>query len=121
MLLPNILLLSSISAPDGFTNVTVFHVNPASYAPVPLNMNTGDALGDMYFDIRSVGLPLECASGDPTTAHDCDNAEVVSNDLVITKLTLQVRLPFGDYGRCNICVNGTDRAQQIRILVNPTF
>ena len=62
----------------------------------------------MYFDLRSVATPLECASGDPRAAHDCDNAEVTSKDLIITKLVLQVRLPFGDYGRCNICVNGTD-------------
>ena len=31
-------------AAGSFTNVTVFHVNPASYAPAPINMDTGDAL-----------------------------------------------------------------------------
>ena len=90
------------------TNLTVFHVNPSTYAPAPLNMDTGDALGDMYFDLRSVGLPIECAHPSPETGRDCDNQEVVANDLVVTKLVLDVNLPYGDYGRCNICVNGTD-------------
>jgi len=39
---------------------------------------------------------------------DCNNSEVVSNDLVITKLVLEVDTDFGPYARCNICVNGTD-------------
>ena len=46
-------------------------------------MNTGDARGDLYFDLRSVYTPLECAH--PTTsrtAHDCDNIEVTAPDLL---------------------------------------
>lgn len=72
---------------------------------------TGDALGDMYFDMRSVATPMECAHPDPESAHDCDNQEVTAPDLVITKLVLDVKGKGpvdGDYGRCNICVNGTD-------------
>jgi len=90
------------------TPLRVFHVNPITYAPAPINMDTGDALGDMYFDIRSVGIPIECAHPTEHSGHDCDNAEVVADDLVITQLVLDVAMPFGDYGRCNICINGTD-------------
>lgn len=75
----------------------------------PVNMNTGNALGDMYFDLRSVDLPLECAHPNPQNAHDCQNAEVVGNNLVITKIILEVdSSKYGDYGRCNVCVNGSD-------------
>ena len=51
--------------------------------------------GDMYFDLRGVITPLECAHASPSTAHDCDNPEVTSDDLVITKLTLEVRQEAG--------------------------
>ena len=43
-------------------NMTVYHVNPSVYGPVPINEDTADLLGDMYFDLRSVGLPIECAN-----------------------------------------------------------
>ena len=89
-------------------NLNVFHVNPSHYPSTPLDMDTGDVLGDMYFDLRSVVQPIECAHPDNRTARDCDNQEVVASDLVITKLVLDVKMPFGTYGRCNICVNGTD-------------
>ena len=92
-------------------------------------MNTGDAEGDLYFDLRSVYMPLECAHPSPYTAvrdlslcrdgrrfffsqrrplpvllqHDCDNIEVTAPDLAITKLVLEVDSRWSDYGRCNIC------------------
>ena len=28
--------------------------------------------------------------------------------LVVTKLVLTIAAPYGPYGRCNVCVNGTD-------------
>jgi hypothetical protein len=87
-------------------NLTVFHVNEDTYGTAPINMDTGNARGDMYFDIRSMALPIECKD-DPSST-DCDNAEVVSKDLVITKLVLEIDTRFGDYGRCNVCINGTD-------------
>ena len=52
----------------------------------------------MYFDMRSMALPIECAH-EPQSM-DCHNAEVVASDLVVTKLTLEVREPFGAYGHC---------------------
>jgi hypothetical protein len=66
----------------GSVNVTVFHVNPESYGYAPVNMDTGDALGDMYFDIRGMVTPIECANPSPQTGHDCDNVEVTAKDLV---------------------------------------
>jgi hypothetical protein len=97
--------------PPAGLNITVFHINEGSFGAAPLNMNTGDALGDMYFDLRSKALAIECASGSASAARDCDNQEVnppKSDPLVITKLVLHIKAPFSAYGRCNVCVNGTD-------------
>jgi len=67
-------------------------------------MDMADRNGDMFFDMRSKALALECQPPiNPHSAHDCSNPEVVGNDLVITKLQLDVQLPLGNYGRCNIC------------------
>ncbi len=61
-----------------------------------------------YFDLRSKALAIECASGSPSTARDCDNQEVnppEDDPLVITKLVLTVTAPYSTYGRCNVCVS----------------
>eukprot|EP00911_Craspedida_sp_UC1_P002156 UC1_evm4s1656 len=71
-------------------------------------MNTADILGDMYFDLRGVSVPLECAHPNAHSAHDCDNPEVIDPNLIIAEVTLTVDNRFGNYGRCNLCVNGTD-------------
>lgn len=97
--------------PPGGANITVFHINEGSFGAAPLNMNTGDALGDMYFDLRSKALAIECASGSPSAARDCDNQEVnppAGDPLVVTKIVLRVTAPYSAYGRCNVCINGTD-------------
>jgi hypothetical protein len=97
--------------PPGGMNITVFHINEGSFGAAPINMNTGDALGDMYFDLRSKALAIECASNSSSAARDCDNQEVnppASDPLVITKLVITVLAPFSPYGRCNVCVNGSD-------------
>ena len=97
--------------PAGGVNITVYHINEGSFGAAPLNMNTGDALGDMYFDLRSKATAIECANPSPSTERDCDNQEVnppASDPLVITKLVLHVSAQYSEYGRCNVCVNGTD-------------
>ena len=88
----------------------MYHINPAEFGAAPIDMNTGDVLGDMYFDIRTRCLAIECADANnyQRNAHTCENAEVASPDLVITALELQVLTPFGPYGGCNLCENHTD-------------
>ena len=44
-------------------NITVYHVNPASYGSAPVNMNTGDAAGDMFFWAKSVATPTQRGAG----------------------------------------------------------
>ena len=34
-------------------NITVYHVNPHKYGAKPVNMDTGDATGDLFFDLIS--------------------------------------------------------------------
>ena len=51
-------------------NLTLYHVNERNYSVSPRNMNTADLNGDMFFDLRSKPLAMECAPGQPST-HDC--------------------------------------------------
>jgi fumarate reductase subunit C len=46
-------------------NVTVYHVNPVVYGVAPVNMNTADLFGDMYFDLRTKALPIEVRDAPP--------------------------------------------------------
>ena len=89
-------------------NVTVYHVNPHRYGAIPVNMDTGDAMGDCFFDLAEVVVaPLACA--DPThQAHGCANEEAVGQDLMVNKLVLEVEDAFSLYAKCNIGVNGSD-------------
>lgn len=97
--------------PEYATNVTLYHINPLSLGVVPSDQDTGDALGDMFFDLRSKVLPFECAQYANSTwaVFDCQNPEVIADDLVITQLVLEVDNRFGKYGMCNVCVEQTDR------------
>jgi hypothetical protein len=105
-------VVRDVAAPltSGWRTITVYHINPAEFGAAPIDMNTGDVLGDMYFDIRTRCLAIECADANnyQRNAHTCENAEVASPDLVITALELQVLTPFGPYGGCNLCENHTD-------------
>ena len=69
----------------------------APQGAAPLNMNTADLHGDMFFDLRSKPLAMECAPGRPPSGHDCTNAEVnppKDDPLVVTKLVLTIAAPL---------------------------
>jgi len=89
-------------------NITVYHINPSTFGDVPVNENTGDLHGDMYFYLRSTLTPMECRTPSPSTAKDCANAEVVATDLIVRELVLEVDDRFTNYALCNVCVNGSD-------------
>lgn len=77
--------------PSHAVNITVYHVNPHKYGAIPVNMDTGDATGDLFFDLFEVMMsPLECASGQKTPGHSCSNPEANGKDLMVNKLTLEV-------------------------------
>eukprot|EP00900_Chrysochromulina_parva_P003830 jgi/Chrpa1/13448/Chrysochromulina_OHIO_Genome00019513-RA len=82
-------LLVTMLAGLANTDLTVYHVNPLHEGVVPVNMDTADLRGDIFFDFESKVLPIECASN--PQSKDCTNEEVVDNDLVITKLILSVK------------------------------
>jgi hypothetical protein len=110
MLLSFVLLVDASKArvhPDYAQNVTVYHVNRKNYSGSPINMNTADLRGDMYFDMRTKGLALECGIwyNHSFWSHlDCDNDEVATPvaDLAITKLILEVDSRYGTYADCNV-------------------
>ena len=74
------------------TRLTVFHVNERAAGPIPRDMNTADLRGDLYFEMHSLVLPLECAFY--PVGHrpfECENEEVVGENLVISKLEVEVK------------------------------
>eukprot|EP00729_Bicosta_minor_P001393 gene1393-9813_t len=76
-------------------NVTLYHVNEKNYSTAPVNMNTADINGDIYFDLRTRGLPLECGpwiNQSFWSRLDCVNSEVNvdPSTLAITKIILEV-------------------------------
>ena len=95
-------------APPSWETITVYHVNPHQFGAIPVNMDTGDATGDLFFDLFEVIIaPLACEHG-TTAGHSCTNPEAVGKDLMVNKLTLEVDGSYSDYAKCNIGVNGTD-------------
>jgi len=100
--------------PQHAKNITVFHVNEHKFGAIPLNMDTGDAVGDMFFDMLEViGSPLLCQNHTNKSHHGpgpdtCANPEAVGEDLMVNKLTLEVDTRFSGYASCNVGVNGSD-------------
>ena len=99
-------------------NLTAWHVGPGSADVV--DKNTADLGGMLFFELRALGNPVECAepflpgtsSPDPTVAFDCTNREAGAGGgdagLLISQLTLTVDDRFGDYAFCNLCYKGYD-------------
>ena len=95
--------------PDHAANITVYHINPVEFGPIPLNMDVADAAGDLFFDLFEVmAYPIACPNGSATPhSMNCDNLES-HGDLVVNQLTLEVDTRFSEYAMCNIGHNGTD-------------
>jgi len=100
--------------PKNLKNITVYHVNEAKFGPIPVNMDTGDAVGDLFFDMLEViSHPLRCNGPnrpppDPTAPDFCKNQEASGPDLRVNKLTLEVDSRFSGYAACNVGVNNSD-------------
>ena len=60
-------------------DITMYHVNPLRYGPIPRNMDTADVAGDLFFELFEVlSIPLACS--DPTVPaskkpFECQNRE----------------------------------------------
>jgi hypothetical protein len=77
------------SAGRHFANITIYHVNPHRYGAIPYSMNTGDAVGDLFFDLFQVVIgPLACQN--ETESRFCSNPEATGADLVVNKLRMEV-------------------------------
>jgi hypothetical protein len=58
--------------------LTLYHVNPKHEGPMPIDMDTADVYGDMFFDLRSKVLPIECTNSSSSghgSRGDCSNGE----------------------------------------------
>merc|ERR1711998_418627 len=96
------LFVALTAGASALKNITVFHVNPREYGPNPINMDTGDAAGDMFFDMHNVIImPLECPHG-AASGGSCTNPEAVAPDLMVNKVVLEVAEPYSEYAKCNI-------------------
>ena len=92
-------------------NITVFHVNQHSFGAVPVNMDTADLTGDLFFDLLEVLIsPLLCQNHSHKLPgpDPCTNPEAMGADLVVNKVTLEVDSRFSGYAACNVCVEGQD-------------
>ena len=91
--------------------VVMYHVNPQRFGPVPLNMDTADEAGDLFFELMEVlTVPLACSDPkrDQRSHFECDNPEADDPTDVVNKITLTVTQGFSEYAMCNIGRNGTD-------------
>jgi hypothetical protein len=92
--------------PTHSANMTLYHINPLNISGIE-NMDLGDDLGDMFFDIMSVLRPYMCPSSMQYNNFACNNREIIGPEIGVTEVIVEVDTHFGPYGTCNICVNGT--------------
>jgi len=114
------LALATAQSPQNAVNLSLYHVNQGNYSGIT-NMNTADGPGDAFFDMGLTPLSkAECANAShnpppppsPWPSHhthhgSCSNPEEFANNLVISKVVVEVDSDFGQYGECNVCVNST--------------
>jgi len=86
----------------------MYHINPLSFSPDPININLGDLAGDFFWDMQQIFLAFGC-SDDPSRIF-CSNAEFFGRDIVVTKVIVEIlALPnaemYGPYALCNICTH----------------
>jgi len=87
-----LVLLTQLASLDA--TVTMYHVNPSRFGPVPRNTDAADALGDIFFEMFEVlTVPLACT--DPTIPpeqkpFECRNLESTDPTDVVNKVTLDV-------------------------------
>ena len=100
----------SVIPPAHKSTITVYHVNQRNYSGL-VNMNSADLRGDLFFDLRSKALPLECG---PWRNHsfwsgfECSDSEVTAPNLAITMLQLEIDNRTTEYNDCNgVCVLAT--------------
>eukprot|EP01049_Picozoa_sp_SAG25_P001325 SAG25_NODE_57_length_18482_cov_39.198063_8_plen_310_part_00 len=71
---------------------------------VAANQDTGNVRGDSYFVLRSLILPVECASKGPK--YDCQNPEANSTQNVVSRHTVTVDTRYGTYASCTVGRDG---------------
>jgi len=107
-----IIMLAAMSAVFASSkDVVMYHVNPQRFGPIPINMDTADEAGDMFFEMMEVlTIPLACNDShrSPWSGFSCENPEASDPTDVVNKLTVTVTGGFSEYAMCNVGRNGTD-------------
>merc|ERR1712185_18285 len=95
-------LLSVIAQvpPQFATNLTLYREGSPALPLDLINQDTGDVLGDAYFVLRGLMLPVECKSKSWMAHFDCDNPEQNSTSNVVSQNIVTVDSRFGPYGSC---------------------
>eukprot|EP00668_Euglena_longa_P015149 GGOE01019200.1.p1 GENE.GGOE01019200.1~~GGOE01019200.1.p1 ORF type:complete len:310 (+),score=36.07 GGOE01019200.1:81-932(+) len=86
-------------------NITVYHTTLESSGFLPLDQDTADFFGAMFFGTTAAFTQASCRL-DPSSWW-CENPEVFTptDRLVVTELILEVDSRFGPYGKCNVCLH----------------
>jgi len=87
--------------------LAVYHSHPLGFPVAPVNQNTADFEGHVFFDIFSTFKQFTCAVVS-LPGPGCGNPEVDGRDLVVTELILEADSRWDTYGKCNICIDGHD-------------
>jgi len=105
----------TLSSQTAAVNLTLYHINPLSYPVDPVNMNTADLAGALFFDMWEIFQSFMCHENQsPPRGIICENAEYNGNDIGITQLVVEVFRNnddkddafYGPYSTCNICDEG---------------
>ena len=88
-------------------NLTLYREGSVAAESLGLvNQDTGDLLGDAYFVLRGLMLPVECKSKNPLAHFDCDNPEQNATTNIVSQHVVAVDSRFGEYGSCNANKSG---------------
>jgi hypothetical protein len=107
-----ILLAVPLVSAQGWTTITVYDTLQEDCRNDTSNKDFGDPAGDAYFQLKDMYLPYACVacktsrSGCKGSAtFDCNNPES-SGNLVVRKVEVEVKLPYGEYSLCNVQPGG---------------
>ena len=90
-----LVLLPGQINPQYAANLTLYREGPPQLTPDLVNEDTGDALGDAYFVLRGLMLPVECKSKSEMAHFDCDNPEQNSTRNTISQYVVTVDTRYG--------------------------
>lgn len=94
--------------PDEWRTMIVYDIVPEACRQTVANNDVGDPSGDIYFTLKDMYLGVACASCKGSrfgcrgaSTFDCNNPES-TGALVVRKISIEVKQPYGTYTLCNV-------------------